>query len=290
MHLGQLYKETVQKFLQAGIDEARSNAEQLLCFCLGMTRSQLFLHAEKEISPSRLIHCRSLIDRRLAREPLHYIVGAREFWSLDFFVTTDVLIPRPETEFLIEVVLAAIQESGYHGGTIVDMCTGSGVIAVVLALELKVSKVIAVDASPGAVRVAAANIARYGMSEDVSLVCSDLFTSFIPEAGFEIVVANPPYIADDDIACLQPEVRNWEPKKALAGGKLGLDMIEKIAIQAHSQLVPGGWIFMEIGADQKDPVRQIFAEYANGAYSQVEIIEDWSQRPRVLKARKKDDY
>ncbi|MDH3328730.1 MAG: peptide chain release factor N(5)-glutamine methyltransferase [Desulfobulbaceae bacterium] len=287
MQLAQFYQDTIKKFSQAGIEDARSDTVHLLCFCLGLTRTQLFLHSANEINDRQLQRCRELVCRRLAREPLHYITGTREFWSLEFQVSPAVLIPRPETEFLLEQVLKTLDQTGYKGGTILDMCTGSGVISVVLALELAASRVIAVDRSEEALCIAAANIARHKKKNEISLVCSDLFSALSPHCGFELIVANPPYIAVTEFADLQPEVQKWEPETALAGGSEGLDVIEKLADHVFEYLVPGGWLFIEIGADQKESVYAIFAGHASDAYECVEIINDWSERPRVLKARRK---
>jgi release factor glutamine methyltransferase len=168
------------------------------------------------------------------------------------------------------------------------MCTGSGVISVVLALELSAKRVIAVDSSEEALCVAAANVAKYDKMEEISLICSDLFTAISQQNGFELIVANPPYIAEAELANLQPEVRKWEPRTALAAGKEGLDVIKKLAEQAPEYLLPGGWLFIEIGADQRDSVQAMFTGPAGAAYDAVEIMDDWSNRPRILKARKKD--
>jgi release factor glutamine methyltransferase len=287
MQLAQFYQDTFQKFSQAGIEDARSDTVHLLCFCLGLTRTQLFLHSAKEINDRQLQRCRELVCRRLAREPLHYITGTREFWSLEFQVSPAVLIPRPETEFLLEQVLKTLGQTGYKGGTILDMCTGSGVISVVLALELDASRVIAVDRSEEALRIAAVNIARHKKKNEISLVCSDLFSALNPHRGFELIVANPPYIAVSEFEDLQPEVQKWEPETALVAGSKGLDVIEKLADHIFEYLMPGGWLFIEIGADQKESVYAIFAGHASDAYGCIEIINDWSERPRVLKARRK---
>lgn len=287
MQLAQLYQETYQKLSLAGIEEAQSDAVQLLCFCLGLTRSQLFLHSTHEITDPQLERCSELISRRLAREPLQYITGTREFWSLDFLVSPAVLIPRPETEFLLEQVLRTLDQQGYKGGSVLDMCTGSGVISVVLAQELAAQKIFAVDCSLDALSVAAANIAKHKKTTAVSLVCSDLFSAIRPRPCFELIVANPPYIAEIELAALQPEVQQWEPRSALAAGRQGLDVIKMLADQVPEYLIGGGWLFVEIGADQKDTVGALFTNHASNAYECVEIINDWSTRPRVLKARRK---
>jgi release factor glutamine methyltransferase len=290
MQVAQLYHETFQKLTDAGIEDAQSNTDQLLGFCLGLTRSQLFLRSGQELTKSQLELCRKLVMRRLAREPLQYITGTREFWSLDFTVSPAVLIPRPETEFLIEQVIQTIKESGYRGGTILDMCTGSGVIAVILARELYKPRIIAVDCSPAALEVAALNIARYEKENEVMLLCADLFSAFLPQYRFEMIVANPPYICIGDLAGLQSEVRKWEPEKALIAGDEGLDIIKNMAEDIPRYLLPGGWIFIEIGAGQEDSVHEIFAGHKSGAYDCVSIIHDWSKRPRVLRARRNEEY
>lgn len=287
MKLAGFYQETVNKFLLAGIEDAGSDAAQLLCYCLGLTRSELFLQGTRELSTGVLKDCNVLVTRRLAREPLHYITGTREFWSLDFTVSPAVLIPRPETEFLLDQVLKTLAVSGFQDGAVLDMCTGSGVISIVLAQELNAGKIIAVDSSKEALQVAAENISRHGKMKEIRLLCSDLFSAVKPQTEFELIVANPPYVSESELDNLQPEVRDWEPGSALAAGDRGLDVIEQLADQVPGYLLPGGWLFLEIGADQKEPVQSLFADHSSGAYDSVEIIHDWARRPRVLKARKK---
>lgn len=287
MQLARFYQETVNKFLLAGIEEAGSDAAQLLSFCLGLTRSELFLRGSTELSAGLLEDCNILVTRRLAREPLHYITGTREFWSLDFTVSPAVLIPRPETEFLLDQVLKTLAASGFQDGAVLDMCTGSGVISIVLALELNAKKVIAVDRSKEALHVAAENISRHGKVTEISLICSDLFSAINPQTKFELIVANPPYVSDFELGNLQPEVLEWEPGTALAAGEKGLDVIEALAGQVPEYLLPGGWLFLEIGAQQKEPVHSLFANHPDCAFDKVEVIHDWAGRPRVLKALRK---
>ncbi len=287
MQLTRFYQQIIHKLSLAGIEDAQADASQLLCFCLGLTRSDLVLQSEKELSADQLERCNALLTRRLAREPLHYITGSREFWSLDFTVSPAVLIPRPETEFLLEMVLSTLSSSGFRGGAVLDMCTGSGVIPIVLAKELSAKKVLAVDRSQEALHVAAENLKRHGKTNEISLLCSDLFSAINPHARFELIVANPPYISDSELGSLQPEVRDWEPESALSAGKKGLDVIELLVKQTPQYLLPGSWLFVEIGSDQKELVQSLFADHGSGAYDSVEVIHDWAERPRVLKAKKK---
>lgn len=284
--LAQLYQETVARLEQAGIENAHQEALQLFEHFLGLGRKDLLLRPRLEVDELEVDRLASMVTRRLAREPLQYITGSREFWSLDFIVSPAVLIPRPETEFLLDRVLAVLGRYGYSGGPVLDMCTGSGVIATILALELGAESVIAVDRSSAALQVAVRNWNRHGQEQVVQPLCADLFSAFRPDVRFELIVANPPYVADRDLATLQPEVRNWEPESALLAGPEGLAIIEQLAGQGHEFLQAGGWLFMEIGADQEAEVYSLFAGSAEKRYERVEVLRDWSGRPRVLQARK----
>ncbi len=288
MQLAQLYQDAVRQLVQAGIDEAHVDAAQLVEFCFGVNRSQLIVQGTKVLSDAEIASFKKILDRRISREPLQYITGTREFWSLDFVVSPAVLIPRPETEFMLDFILSALKESALKPGKILDMCTGSGVIAVVLARELDAECICAVDHSREALQIAALNIERLCRQQQVSLICSDLFTAFREDVYFELIVANPPYIAESAYAALDPEVRSWEPESALFSGPGGMDIIEKIAEQAPMYLKPGGWLYLEIGSDQKEEITSLFTGQHGTFYEQVEVIDDWSQRPRVLAARKKE--
>ncbi len=289
MQFAQLYEDTTSMLMQAGIDDAKVDAFLLLEFCFGLTRSQLFLNGAKEVPVHDLERFHSVLERRLSREPLHYITGIREFWSLDFIVSPAVLIPRSETEFAIDTVLATVKEHGYNHGPVLDMCTGSGVIAVVLSRELCSGNVVAVDISLESLLIATQNIHKFELEDTVSLVCSDLFHALKENEQYEVIVANPPYIAERDITGLQSEVREWEPRLALTGGSEGLDVIEEIADQAYKHLTPKGWLFVEIGSDQEQKVHKLFAEHTSKKYDKVSVQSDWSGRPRLLQARRRGD-
>lgn len=284
-----MYREAVDSLRRAGIREAGIDARQLLEHFLEVSGTELLLHPEREVDEGRAASLAAAVRRRVAREPLQYIVGTREFWSLDFFVSPAVLIPRPETEFLLDRLLSVVRGSGCTDPLILDMCTGSGVIAVVLAVESASEKIIAVDRSPAALQVAARNIARHGQTESVSLVCSDLFGGLRPGSRFAFIVANPPYIADGDFPSLPPEVSEWEPRPALLAGRRGLDIIRRLAAEGHRYLLPGGWLFIEIGADQQEEVYSLFAGRAASWYDRVAVLPDWAGRPRVLQARRKTE-
>lgn len=280
MKFSDLLEEASHRLQQAGIEEYVLDARLLLQFVTHLSRSELFLSAEKVLDPVVCDDFLSLIEQRCQRIPLHYITGVREFWSLDFHVSPAVLVPRPETEFLLDHVLASVdvEKSSYRA---MDMCTGSGVIAVVLALELGCS-VTAIDISPLALAVAAQNIVSHSCGHLVQLITSDFFAALQPCTGFDLIVCNPPYISDNDILSLQPEVNQFEPMLALSGGSTGLECIKQIIYQAKNHLVPGGQIFFEIGADQGQQVNELFT--AAGDYENIAIVPDWSGRDRVAKA------
>ncbi len=285
MQVHQLLKIAAAALEEAGIEEGRLEAELLLQGCLGVSRSRLFIHQDQQVDAQQEQRFRHCLLRRCGREPLQYIQGSCEFWSLDFQVTPAVLIPRPETEFLLEYTLSTLAhvQPQCPPRHILDLCTGSGVIAVVLAREFAGSAVTAVDCSWQALQVARKNIVRHDLGERIDLVCADLLTPFRPGACFDCIVSNPPYVLRGDLAGLEPEVRDWEPALALSGGKTGLESIDKICRNAALYLQPGGWLFMEIGADIEKPVADAFT--SSGCYDQVRIIRDWAGRPRVLQAK-----
>ncbi len=286
MQFAELYEDTITSLENAGIENAQFDAILLFDFCFGFDRSKLILSGDEIVPEGELAHFRSILKRRLSREPLQYITGVREFWSLDFIVSPSVLIPRPETEFLLERVLEKQREVERQPGRVLDMCTGSGVIAVVLARELHGEEIVAVDSSYNALEVAAMNRKKFEMTNQIHLLCSDLFSCLRPKKEFKLIVANPPYIAASDHDTLQPEVRVWEPRSALLAGSEGLDVIVQLADEAYKYMCLDGWIFVEIGADQKDKVEQLFVKHWTGVYDDVEVVSDLSGLPRVLQARK----
>lgn len=284
MTYSQLYRQTVVRLREAGIEDGHADAAQLFEFCFCMSRTRLVLEGEQEVPEPEQERFEQILGRRLLREPLHYITGTREFWSLDFIVTPKVLIPRPETEFVLETVLNRVKKTGFNHGAVLDMCTGSGVMAVILARELSAGQVVAVDSSFAALQVAARNCEKFGLSESISLICSDLFSALKPARPYEVIVANPPYIAENIYRDLQPEVRDWEPVSALTAGSRGMDVIEKLAREAWLYMRPGGWLFIEIGADQEEDVKELFGSDFSGRYDKVEVLPDWAGRARVLQA------
>lgn len=286
MQVQQLLNTAVASLAGAEIEDGRLEAELLLRHCLGVSRSELFLLHDQPVQPEQELHFQEFLRRRCLREPLQYILGSCEFWSLDFHVTPAVLIPRPETEFLLDHTFSVLSsEGGSQPGQVLDLCTGSGVIAVVLAKELAGAEVTAVDCSQEALAVARDNISLHGLDERIHLLCADLLTCFRPTSLFDLIVTNPPYVKAGDLSDLEPEVRDWEPELALSGGGSGMDSIELICRDAGRLLHPGGWLFMEIGADIGKPVERAFVR--DGQYELVMVVRDWADRPRVLQARKR---
>jgi release factor glutamine methyltransferase len=238
--VGKVLTWATTDFKQRGVDRPRFEAEVLLAEVLGIARLDLYTGFERPLEEGELRRYREAIIRRRAFEPAAYITGRREFWSRDFIVDSRVLVPRPETETLVQEALHRLPETG----RVLDLCTGSGCVAVTLALERPQMTVDAVDISKDACEVAAANAARHGVTDRVNVIDGDLFDPLPEGARYDIITSNPPYVADADMDALQEEVRH-EPRLALAGGPDGLDVIRRIVEQAPTYLVPRGWLLLE---------------------------------------------
>jgi release factor glutamine methyltransferase len=284
MKVRELYNQTVNRLRLGNIPEEALEAELLLRFFLGLDRVGLFLD-ERELRRPDLDSFAALLRRRLAREPLAYIIGEQEFWSLPFAVSPAVLIPRPETELLVEKVLSLIANPESFYGNILELGTGSGVIAIVLARELPGAKVVAVDLSAKALAVATRNVARHGVADRVALVKGDWFAPIAAGAKFDFIVANPPYVAGQLRAHLQPEL-GFEPELALFAGIDGLAAYQKIIPSARRYLRPGGHVLFEIGAEQEEAIRHLLA--AASGLVLLEIIRDYAGLPRIALAKAVD--
>lgn len=281
---------------QAGIDEAFFEADILLGWLLGCDRAGLILAAGSIIDNSLRSRLLMALRRRLRREPLAYIIGEWEFWSLPFAVGPEVLIPRPETELLVEQALAfarpvpglpveARNQALERPFRILDLGTGSGILAVVLARELAAARVVALDRSAAALAIARGNALRHGVAERIALVGSHWLTALRARPLFDLVVANPPYVVRSDLANLQPEVRDFEPRAALDGGERGLDDIDELCRTLPPFMRSGGLLLMEIGWDQQDAVQSLFR--ANPVFTEVEILPDLAGHPRIIRCRRR---
>lgn len=296
MQIKTVFHNAVQRLKQADITESELEASLLLSHALEMKRTAVLLAGERVLTDAQLEVFEKNVSRRLAREPLAYLIGEKEFWSLPFKVTKDVLIPRPETEFLLEKTLDVLNSSaGSPEQTIkiLDLGTGSGVLAIVLALELVTVKVTALDYSYNALKVALHNAKKHNVSEIIDFINCNWFDGIKAKAVFDVVISNPPYVAQEVLAepfgrnngSLQPEVGDFEPRLALDGGERGIQEISIIAAELWKVLKPCGWFFMEIGADQQKEVFDIFRRTA--AYDSLEIFNDYAGLPRVFQARKR---
>jgi release factor glutamine methyltransferase len=243
--LGEVLRLSTAHLERHGSPTARLDAELLLGHALGLGRVERYTGFERPLSEAELAACRDLVARRAAREPVPYILGRWGFRGLDLDVDPRVLVPRPETELVVDRCLALLD--GVPRPGILDVGTGSGAIALALASELPDAGVCACDVSQGALEVARANGERLGI--DVEWVESDLFAG-VGGRRFDLVVSNPPYVAEGELAGLDPEVRDWEPRGATVAGKTGLEVIDRLAAEARGALEPGGALVLEVGAGQ----------------------------------------
>ncbi len=270
---------------QAGISTAQLDAEVLLACACDVGRAALYARWRDPVPELAFHRFTSMLRRRGQRDPLQYIIGHQEFWSLDFTVTSDVLIPRPETELLVELTLRKLSQPSESGARvsarICDLGTGSGCIAVALARELPSAEVYALDISAAALAVARMNAHRHGVDARVQLILSDGFSA-LRGCRFDAIVCNPPYVRSSDLANAQPELR-WEPRQALDGGASGVAVIERIVAEARGWLNDGGWLLMEIGAEQGLEAERL-AQAAQ--FGTVAVVPDYAGLPRVLTARR----
>ena len=274
--------EGAQVLRRAGVPEARREAGALLSFVLGKDRTFLISHAEDPVAPALLMRFQESIERRARGEPLQYIVGIQDFFGREFRVTPDVLIPRPETELLIE---AAIEVAAGTVPFICDVGTGSGCIAITLLSEISGANAVGLDVSPAALEIAKLNARNLSVSDRMVLAVSDCFNSLSEsERQFDLIVSNPPYVSGAMIEGLQREVRDHEPLLALSPGADGLRIIRRLLSEAPPFLKSGGHMIMEIGFDQGEEVLKLVDE---SVWDLLEIKPDLQKIPRIVALRKK---
>jgi release factor glutamine methyltransferase len=332
-----LLRWTTGYFEEKGVAEPRASAEILLAHTLGLSRLDLYLRHDQPLSPEELARFKALIVRRRLGEPVAYLAGHKEFWSLDLLVTPATLIPRPETEVLVEAVLEVCGREGFpragspchrgitqdgkpvppppapsltpppptpnlgstgfqpvqhrqdacapgHSGLALDVGAGSGAVVVALARELPDLHWVAVDISTAALQVAHENARRHEVAERISFVQGDLLSQFKPGLQFNLIAANLPYVPRPEWEQLPKEIKDYEPKEALLGGEEGLDLLEQLCREAHKYLRAGGWLALEVGAGQAEPVVG-FLEEAK-AYEILKIVDDYQGIARVVLARR----
>jgi release factor glutamine methyltransferase len=301
MELKQALEAAVVRLETAAVGSPRMNAEVLLMFTLACDRAYLYAHSERTLTEDEVSRYDEVLSERARGVPSQYIIGHQEFWGLDLVVTPAVLIPRPETEHVVETVLELASEMApqrvlnrpqpgmlraksptvVHWPKIVDVGTGSGCIALALANEMPQADIIAVDVSADALEVARANAARLQLSERVRFCQGDLLRSFTQESTFDFIVSNPPYVSEGEADKVQREVRKFEPHIAVFGGPEGLDTVRRLVEQARPHLSDGGWLVMEIGFSQEQQVRDLLAGWA-----EVRSVLDLQSIPRVIAARR----
>jgi release factor glutamine methyltransferase len=268
---------TTDRFARAGFDSARLEAQVLLAHVLRCTRIALYTLFDRPLSAAELAAARELIRRRLDGEPTAYLVGEQEFWSLPIKVDPRVLIPRRDSETLIEVVLEQAPDRS-HPRTIADIATGSGALAIALAHELPGARVVATDLSAGALALAADNARRNQVADRIELREGDLLAALRPGERFDVLLSNPPYVRSADIDLLAAEVRR-EPRAALDGGADGLDCIRRLVASAAEHLSGGGLLAIEHGHDQGHAVIGLIE--ATGGFRGASTRQDLARRPRV---------
>jgi len=267
-------------FARCGIDNPALDAELLLASVLGMTRSELHLHGGDVLCPEQQAAYAGLVERRCQREPLAYIVGKRAFYDIELEVTPDVLIPRPETELLVEQAIGWLGTRKSRPIWAADIGTGSGAIAVTLARRFIDLYCLAVDSSLAALRVAQRNVLKYHLSDQVGCICGDLMN--VTTHQFDLVVANLPYLPADRLAYLQPEVTEYEPRLALDGGVAGLDVIARLCRILPEHLKPSALVLLEIDDGQGDSVSRILA--SSLPLAEVEVMRDYAGLERIVRA------
>jgi len=259
----------------SNVPSPRLNAELLLMFVLNCDRAYLFAHPERELTTDESARYNAALAERSRGVPAQYITAHQEFWGMDLIVTPAVLIPRPETEHLIETVLILQGPKD----RIVDVGTGSGAIALALAKELPQAEIHATDISAAAIEVARANAARHQFESRIQFHQTDLLDGLTPP--FDIVVSNPPYVGESEEDHVQLEVRKFEPRSAVFAGPIGTEVIARLIPQAQARLRPGGWLLLEVSGTIIDPVRDLLF-----GWNEVEVTLDLQSIPRVVRARK----
>ena len=264
------------------VDSPRLQAELLLAHVLKLPRMKLYLNFERALTEPETDTFRELVKRRAQREPLQHIVGSTSFCGLEITVNRHVLVPRPETELLAEAGWSFLSPLTPHLSTALDFGTGSGCIAIALAVKSPTAKITALDLSPDALNLAQQNATKNNVTDRIEFVPGDGFAALPQGTQFDLIISNPPYIPTAEIATLDPEVRDYDPRAALDGGADGLDFYHRLAAEARPFLKPGGKIMLEFGEGQAGAIQEIFEK-------QKWIVEairaDYTQRQRILIAK-----
>ena len=272
---------------QKGVDSPRLQTELLLAHLLRQPRMRLYLDFERTLTPAEVDGLRKFIRRRGRREPLQHILGSTSFCGLEIAVNRDVLIPRPETELLAErgwTFLNQLSALNSQPSTVLDFGTGSGCLAIALAAKCAAAEVHALDFSPAALAVARQNAARHGLTGRIRFLEGQGFAPVPAGIRFDLIISNPPYIPSGEIASLQPEVRDYDPRPALDGGADGLDYGRQLAAESAPFLKPEGRLMLEFGDGQAERLREIFLEQK---WIVEAVVEDYTHRPRLMVAHRR---
>jgi len=281
MNLKEALKHGVVTLRDKGLEQPLTDALAILCFVLHCDKTYIYTHGEKPVSQDDFNKFMNFIEMRSLGKPVQYITGRQEFMSLEFFVNENVLIPRPETEILVETVLYEAKSLGAVDLRILDMGTGSGCIGISLAYYLPHSHVTCVDISQKALDVARKNAERLGVADRMHFIQSNIFENVL-NMKFHVIVSNPPYIPSGEIVKLEANVRDFEPRTALDGGEDGLSFYRTIIAEAPDYLTEGGLLAMEVGIGQAEDVSNIMSS----AFTGIRIVEDLQGIGRVVYARK----
>lgn len=282
--VAQVLKQSRQVLASAGIDTAAQEVLWLLEYALHTTPIKLHTDGQRRLTPSECAEIQRLVARRAAREPLQYILGTQEFCGLEIAVSPEVLIPRPETELVVEETLLCV--ALHRPSVIVDVGTGSGCIAVAVASVLPQASIYAIDASGSALAVARRNLERHHPGRDVTCLAGDLcqpLEAIGLSSAVDVIVSNPPYVSERAWQGLQPEVRDHEPRTALVGGVTGTEVHDRLLAQAWRFLAPGGWLIMEVGMGQAEAVCQSALE--SGRYAEPTVRKDAAGIDRIVRVR-----
>ena len=281
--ISQAIAEGVRILRASGIEQERRTAGLLLCHAIGIDRTHLLTKSEEHIDEVKYRVYHRLLERRAAGEPVQYLTGRQEFYGLDFFVTPDVLIPRPETELLIEKVLKIVDTEGLDSPLIVDVGTGSGCIAVTLAANLFNARLIATDVSDRALIIALNNAAKHRVNDRIEFLQGDLLEPLSNRgqtASIDLIVSNPPYVDEGLKSSIQREVRDWEPHGALFGGVDGIEFYQRLISDCPEYLKTGGHLVIEIGYGQLEAIESMVA--GTPSLKLVEVTNDLQGIPRTL--------
>ena len=280
----EILNETENFFSKNGIEEARLQAELLLVDVLGLNRLDLYLQFERILTNNEVDLYREYVRKRAGRMPVQYVLGKTSFRHLDLLVTPEVLIPRYETEVLVEVALDCAGKTSSGVLRCLDLCCGSGAIALSIAHECEHAFVVGLDVSSTALKIARKNSNRNQLNDKVWWVCTDLFRG-LNSFEFDVITCNPPYVPQKEIQSLQPEIRDYEPHLALDGGKDGLDYYRRIVKEATNCLTVGGSLILEVGDGQADEVGMLIDSC--GYFECLNTVSDLNDRPRIVTGNKK---